>query len=253
MWPDPITLYAFVACGAVALAAGVVKGMVGFAMPMVLISGMSSFLTPELALAGLIFPTLVTNGMQALRQGIGAAIKSVMRVKVFGIVGMATLIAASQLVLLIPQQLFFLVLGVPITIYAIAMLAGAPLRVSQTSWVASVGMGVVAGFFGGISGVWGPVTVAYLTAYDLAKEEHMRIQGVIYGTGAVLLVLAHSASGVLNSQTLPFSAALIIPAVIGLWIGFAIQDRMDQRVFRKATLIVLCVAGVNLIRRGLGF
>ena len=39
---------------AITLFAGVVKGAVGFAMPMIMISGFSSFLTPELALAGLI-------------------------------------------------------------------------------------------------------------------------------------------------------------------------------------------------------
>ena len=57
----------------IALLAGTVKGMVGFAMPMILVSGLSLFLAPELALAGLILPTLVTSWMQAFRQGGGAA------------------------------------------------------------------------------------------------------------------------------------------------------------------------------------
>jgi uncharacterized membrane protein YfcA len=36
-----------------------------------------------------------------------------------------------------------------------------------------------------------------------------------------------------------------------MWLGFKLQDRMDQALFRRATLIVLMVAGANLIRRGL--
>lgn len=67
---DPLTL---LICLAVAMLAGVVKGMVGFAMPMILVSALSSFLTPELALAGLILPTVVTNGFQELRQGLRPA------------------------------------------------------------------------------------------------------------------------------------------------------------------------------------
>ena len=58
---------------AVAIVAGFIKGMVGFAMPLVLISGLTIFLPPELALAGLIFPTVATNLFQALRQGGKAA------------------------------------------------------------------------------------------------------------------------------------------------------------------------------------
>jgi hypothetical protein len=34
-------------------------------------------------------------------------------------------------------------------------------------------------------------------------------------------------------------------------VGFAVQDRIDQAAFRKATLVVLLVAGGNLVRRGL--
>ena len=37
----------------------------------------------------------------------------------------------------------------------------------------------------------------------------------------------------------------------GLFLGFKVQDRMDQALFRKATLAVLVIAGLNLIRRGL--
>ena len=44
-----------------ALIAGLVKGVVGFALPMVMISILGSVVSPELALAGLILPTLVTN------------------------------------------------------------------------------------------------------------------------------------------------------------------------------------------------
>ena len=51
------------------------------------------------------------------------------------------------------------------------------------------------GFFGGISGVWGPPTVVMLTARSTGIAEQMRIQGVIYGLGALVLLGAHVGSG----------------------------------------------------------
>jgi uncharacterized membrane protein YfcA len=60
----------------------------------------------------------------------------------------------------------------------------------------------------------------------------------------------HLKSGILNINTVPFSAILLLPAFAGMWIGFRIHDRIDQALFRKATLWVLLIAGVNLIRRG---
>jgi uncharacterized membrane protein YfcA len=93
--------------------------------------------------------------------------------------------------------------------------------------------------------------VLYLLAIDTPKARQVVVQGVIYGIGAVVLFVAHIKSGILNWSTAPFSAALIVPSVIGMWLGFQIHDRLDQNLFRNATLVLLTVAGLNLIWKGL--
>ena len=234
----------------VALLAGVIKGMVGFAMPTVLISGLSMFLSPELALAGLILATVLSNGIQALRQGWSAAWQSVRRFRVFLMVGLLFLLFSAQLVRLLPTQVLLLVLGVPITIFAFLQLIGLRFHLQNPSPRIEAAVGAFAGFIGGLSGVWGPPTVAYLTALDTPKGEQIRVQGVIYGLGAVALLAAHTASGVLRAETLPLSLALLPPAMLGMWVGVRWHDSIDQATFRKVTLAVLAVAGLNLVRRG---
>ena len=236
----------------IAFLGGLVKGVVGFAMPMVVISGLSGFLPPDVALAGLILPTLVANGGQALRQGIGAALGSIKSVWLFLSCGLVTLLLSAQLVAVLPADALFLMMGVPVVLFAAFQLAGWRLRIAATAqryWEA--GIGAFAGFIGGISGIWGPPTVAYLTAIDTPKVDQMRVMGVIYGLGAVALTGAHLQSGVLNDQTVVFSAIMIAPAFIGMALGWLVHDKIDQQAFRKATLAVLLLAGLNLIRRGL--
>lgn len=234
---------------AVAVLAGWVKGMVGFAMPMVLVSGLSMFLPPDVALAGLILPTLVTNGVQALREGVSAALSSIRKFRIFLLVGLVFLLAGAQLVSLVPARTFLLMIGAPVTFFALIQILGVRLTLNKPSVRIEVGIGAIAGFVGGMSGVWGPPTVAYLTALNTPKAEQMRVQGVIYGLGAVALLLAHLGSGVLRAETAPLSAVLIAPALAGMWIGMQLQSRIDQVLFRKVTLLVLLVAGVNLLRR----
>lgn len=247
---DPIT---FGAALGIAVLAGTIKGMVGFAMPMILISGLGTFLSPEVALAGLILPTVVTNGMQALEQGWRAARDSILRFSTFLIIGLVCLLASAQTLRFLPRDLLFLLIGGPITLFALLQLVGWKLRLQGQSRRADAIIGGIAGAIGGVSGIWGPPTVAYLTAINTEKSEQMRVQGVIYGLGAVALVFAHLGSGILTAQTATFSAVLIAPAVAGMWIGARIRGGIDQVAFRRATLIVLFVAGLNLIRRGLGF
>lgn len=246
-----LSLSLFAAAFGVALLAGLVKGVVGFGMPMIMISGLSSFIAPELALAGLIVPTLVTNGWQALRQGARAAWASVKSFRVFLGVGAVMLLASAQLVALVEASLLLLLIGLVVSTFMVLGLIGWRPHLPRRSTRIEAGVGAFAGMIGGLSGIWGPPTILYLTALDVAKRDSIRIQGVIYGLGAVLLSLSHLGSGILNARTIPFSLVLVLPAALGLWLGFQVQDRIDQRLFRRATQVVLLVAGLNLIRRGL--
>ncbi|MDE4098374.1 MULTISPECIES: sulfite exporter TauE/SafE family protein [Rhodobacterales] len=236
---------------AVALVAGTVKGMVGFAMPMILVSGLSMFMPPEIALAGLILPTVVTNGMQAFRHGFAAAVQSLKRFRLFLLVGLVFLLTSAQLVRVLPQQVMLLIIGVPVSLFALTQLMGKQLTLARPTPRSEVLVGGFAGLIGGMSGIWGPPTVAYLTALGTEKSEQIRVQGVIYGMGAVALLAGHIGSGVMRAETAPFSVALILPAVMGMWIGGRLHDRIDQVAFRRLTLFVLLVAGLNLLRRAL--
>ncbi|SFL66226.1 sulfite exporter TauE/SafE family protein [Shimia aestuarii] len=235
----------------IAVFAGIIKGMVGFGMPMVLVSALSTFLTPDWALAGLILPTVVTNGMQALRQGPRAALHSVVRFRTFLLVGAVALVISAQFVRVLPQNAFLLLIGLPVTAFAAMQLFGVTIALSKPSRRVEAVIAAIAGGIGGVSGVWGPPTVAYLTALGTEKAEQIRVQGVIYGLGAVLLFFAHIGSGVLRGDTALFSLMLVPPAILGMWLGGRIHDRIDQATFRKATLLVLTIAGLNLIRRAL--
>lgn len=236
----------------ITLFAGMVKGAVGFAMPMVMISGLASILPADQALAALIVPTLVTNGIQAFRQGGRAAIESIVEYRRMLIALTLTIFVSAQLVPFIPQTLLLVALGLPIVSFALSQLAGWQFRFHADGRArAEVTAGVVGGFFGGISGVWGPPTIALLISLDASKAESIRVQGVVYLIGAAILAVAHLASGVLNPSTLPLSVILTLPGIIGLFIGFAIHDRLDQARFRHWTLVVLVVTGLNLLRRAL--
>ncbi|HAJ84331.1 MAG TPA: hypothetical protein DCM25_06200 [Rhodobacteraceae bacterium] len=233
-----------------AVFAGMVKGIVGFGMPMILISGMTVFINPNLALGILILPTLVTNGWQAGRQGFAAAFSSVYDHRWFLGVGYAVLLTTTQMVPWLSQSLFFLCLGILVVGFAGLMLSGWQPR-ARNETTLMIGCALVAGTGGGISGVWGPPTVMYLSMHNLDKQAQMRAQGVIYGLGAILLLMGHIRSGIATPQALILGGFSILPACFGIWIGFKIQDRINQNMFRVTTLIVLIVTGLNLIRRGL--
>ncbi len=236
---------------AVAVFAGFVKGVVGFALPMILISGMTLVLPPEQALAALILPTLLMNLWQALRQGVGTALHTVREFVLFLTCLVVMLVLSAQLVRVLDPRVLYVLIGGPVVVFSVIQLAGWTPKLAGRSAALDAMIGGFAGFIGGLSGVWGPPTVAYLTAVNTPKRDQMRAQGVIYATGALALAGAHLQTGVLRAETVPLTLTILPFAFIGMWLGFQVQDRIEQALFRRATLVVLSIAGLNLLRRAM--
>jgi hypothetical protein len=243
---------AFWAAMAITLFAGFVKGVAGFAMPLIMMSAFSAFLTPQQALAGLILPTLITNLSQAFRQGWAPAIGTMKTFHRFLIATLVFIVISSRFVRVIPEAAFLLGLGLPITLFALAQLTGLRLAMrlehrARAEWM----LGAIGGLYGGVSGIWGPPLIIYLLSIGAEKRETVRVQGVVFLMGGVVLMLAHLQSGVLNGQTIPFSAALAVAAQIGQVGGNRIQDRLNPARFRRWTQVLLMLTGANLIRQSL--
>ncbi|MCO6384990.1 MAG: sulfite exporter TauE/SafE family protein [Vannielia sp.] len=250
--PDLLTPGLIVFALAVTVLAGVVKGAVGFAMPLIMISGMGILLDPKLVVAGIILPIVLSNALQVARCGWVEAKSALRDYWVYILIVCVMILLSAQLVTVIPDDVMYLVLGIPVTALCAIQLAGLKLVIPEERRpLASVIAGFLSGTLGGLAGTWGPTTVLYLVAIETPKARQIVVQGVIYGLGSVMLLAGHLKSGVMNGETVWFSAMLLVPAVAGMWVGFKVQDRIDQNTFRKATLAVLLFAGLNLIRRGL--
>ncbi|MEM7490721.1 MAG: sulfite exporter TauE/SafE family protein, partial [Pseudomonadota bacterium] len=176
---DPLSPLDWALAFLIAVLAGLVKGAVGFALPLVMISGLSSFLDPHIALAGILVSVLATNGWQVVRQGAPAARDAVGRHWRYLIVLTVAIFLTAQFVVSLPRNAFYLILGIPVVGLSLLQLSGLrltipPRRHVQAEW----GIGLISGIFGGLAGTWGPTTVLYLMAIDTPKARQMVVQGV---------------------------------------------------------------------------
>ena len=233
-------------------AGGFAKGVVGFALPLI-----------ALSVAGVV-PALRGRGGAADRADAGlepvpgaAAGHRRRPARRCGASGWLNLVLvvmialSAQLVVALPDRLLFGLLGVAVSAFGASQLAGwrprfPPRPPGRRRDRRSA---VVAGFFGGLSGIWGPPIVMYLLAAGLPKVEMVRAQSLSFLLGSLVLLLAHLRSGVLNPVTLPASAWMVLPTMVAMFVGYRVHDRLDQERFRKLTLAVLVLTGLNLLRR----
>ena len=159
MMPLEFDLFTWTVAFCVAMVAGLVKGIVGFALPMIFISGLSIVMPPETALGALIIPAFIANGLQALRHGFALALATVKQFRMFLISGGVCLMASAQFVLMLSPEMLFLLLGFPVTFFAFWQLIKIDVFQVERSREKDTLMGGIAGLIGGVSGIWGPPTV----------------------------------------------------------------------------------------------
>ena len=63
--------------------------------------------------------------------------------------------------------------------------------------------------------------------------------------------IQQDASGLLDGETAPLSAGMVVPSLIGFTLGEAIRRRLDADRFRTVVLWMFLLMGLNLIRRSL--
>lgn len=235
---------------AVLVIAGMVKATIGFGLPMVAVSILTQILPKEWALALMVLPIVFSNlFLGAPRQLLLPALRRFW--PVVGAICVGMLIGSLALSGL-PQDTFLIVVGVVVIAFVLSELFGLALPVPPAH---ERGIGMGAGLFGGLLGgvttVYGPPLLMYLTALRLNKEQYIAAIVVVWTAAALFLVVVFNQTGILVGERFWWSAAACVPVGVGMWIGVHLRGRIPEEPFRQLIRVGLLLLGANLIRRGL--
>lgn len=250
-FPD-LTTGMIIAASLVTCFGAFTKGVSGFALPMIMVSGMALFLDPRLAIAAIVIPTFIANLWQAVRHGWRAALDALREFRLLIGTTLVMIYIHAQWIGNLPLERLLALLGASIALISLVQLIGFQLILRPgLHRLGAFITGQIAGFFGAISGTWGPPTIIYLLAIDTEKTLQTRVAGISFGLGALMFAIGHRRSGIISAEALGLSLFLLLPMAIGLYFGARAQAKIDQALFRKITLLILLFAGANLLRKAL--
>ena len=112
-------------------------------------------------------------------------------------------------------------------------------------------MGFTAGTLSGSIGATGPLLASYLLALDVPAATFVFSLALMFVTNSTTRLVGLIALGQLTPGLLGLALLLVVPAVLGLFTGMWLQGRLPKQGFQRAVLLVLAVAGGNLVLRGL--
>ena len=242
MYNDPTIIIIIILA---VLAGGLVKGTLGFGMPMVALPIIAFIIPPTTAMILLCAPIFLTNFLQIkFRQGVS----SYRFLPMFSslIIG---LIIGARLILEIDVNTITQIIAVSIIFAALVNCFGIKIKninKNHENTITSL-IGFGSGILGGLSTFYGPPMLAYLVAVDLPKEKFVRTVSTMYFIGSFPLYGSLIYYGFATKEDLIFSLILIIPAFIAQQVGTKIRDEFNQKQFRICILITLIILGFSLL------
>jgi len=245
---DELSLLAIIWCVFSLLSAGLVKGILGIAMPLVAVPLLSQAIPVPTAVVLLVMPIVITNGWQAFAGGYFR--ETVRRFwPAFGTLFIGTIIGTRALVNIDPDGLLLLV-GVMVIAFVLIQFAHPQMTISSRyERPLGLGFGFLSGVLGGVSSLFGPPMVMYMVSLRLKKDFFVGAIGTIYFWVAVWWLGSLIAFGAVAQRGLLISTAAAIPVLLGMFIGNRIRDRVSEELFRKIVLGVLLASGASLLWR----
>ncbi|MEM6679894.1 MAG: TSUP family transporter [Pseudomonadota bacterium] len=230
---------------------GLVKGGLGFGLPLVTVSLLPLIVEIEVAFAinSMIIPVL--NVWQLYQSGrAGEALRRFWPL-------ILTLSIALPLGVLFASGIdggsLTLALGIFVMVFTLFQALN-PRLVIPASWEkpAAAVTGVAAGVVGGLTTINGPFFVLYLVGRAVEREVMLGALGLFFLLTGLLLTGSFAALGRIDAALALMTLACILPGFAGMALGNLIGARVPQALFRRVVLAGLFIAGANIAARGLG-
>jgi hypothetical protein len=232
----------------VVLFAAFLKGIVGFGFPTTATTLLALFVDVKIAVALVIVPNIVMDGVQMARRG--QLLATARRLVVVLVAGAVGIVVGTRLLVMLPAWVATLVLGL-FTLAFVALNATRFTPRLAPRWERPLGpaVGFISGAVGGLTNTPGTALVIFFYALGFPKHEFVRSIALSFVVLKLTQLAAVTHYGLLSWDLFKVSLGLTAVAVIAFWIGLRVQDRLDQARFNRAVLAFLAVVGLWLIIR----
>lgn len=228
------------------LLAGFVKGCIGLGMPTVAVGLLSMAMPASQAAALLVVPAVITNIWQL---AVGGQFVSLTRRLAPLLLGVCLGNAAGVLVFAGVSAVGAAnALGVALLCYAALGLSPVVLRVPlrHEGWLGGV-CGVLTGMITAVTGVFVLPNVPYLQALGLHRHALVQGMGIAFMVSTLAMAGGLIYEGELGVTQAGASLAVVLPALLGMWVGQVVRGWISERTFKHGFFVALALLGISLL------
>jgi uncharacterized protein len=238
---DGVTLGFFLVA---AFFGGLVSGLSGFAMGLVVSGVWLHIITPDQNALLIVLCGLVTQGSGIWRVRHAINWRAVAPFIIGGAVGVPV---GTALLTTVDQATLRVTMGILLVLYSLYGLIRPAFKPVAGGVPAELGVGVVNGLIGGLTGLGGIAVTIWSQLRGGQKDAQRAIfQPVMFSTFAMTAV-ALAVAGTYTLEAVKLYALALPALVIGIWCGLKLYGRLDDAAFRRVILILLLASGISLV------
>lgn len=231
------------------LLAGTVKGVIGLGLPTVAMGLLGLAMLPAQAAALLIIPSTVTNLWQLAFGGhLSVLLKRLWPLLLLIVLGtgLGTLWLGMGSGAGVVRAL-----GAALLVYALSGLFLPAFKVTPATerWLAPV-CGLVTGLITAATGVFVIPAVPYLQALGLNRDQLVQALGLSFSVSTLALAAGLAWRGSLGGGEINASLLALAPALLGMWLGQVLRQRIGAVLFKRVFFIGMALLGAHLLISG---
>jgi uncharacterized membrane protein YfcA len=228
------------------LLAGTVKGVIGLGLPTVAMGLLGLAMLPAQAAALLIIPSTFTNFWQLAAGGqLRPLIKRLWPLLLMVALGTGL---GSLALGMSGGPSMGRALGAALLLYALSGLFMPTLHVPPRHeyWLGPL-CGLLTGIVSAATGVFVIPAVPYLQALGLERNQLVQALGLSFCVSTLALAGSLFSNGALGGEELSASLLALIPALLGMWLGQCLRQRISALLFKRVFFVGMGALGVHLL------
>jgi uncharacterized protein len=224
-------------------AAGVTYGLTGFGFALVATPLLVLFLPPRTVVPLVLLLSMITGGVILLQARRAVRLRRIWPLLIAGLAGVPL---GSWLLLAASAHTLQMLMGVTVTLAALAFLAGFRQPIGAER-LALVPIGLVSGVLSGALGMSGPPVVLFLANQGVEKETFRANLCAYFMVLNLLTLPTYLAIGVITPQVLRYTALYAPALALGVFLGIWLLPHVPERAFRRVALVLVLAAGVSAL------
>jgi uncharacterized membrane protein YfcA len=223
---------------------GAVSGLAGFAMGLVVSGVWLHILTPVQTAALIVGYGLLVQSYSIWKLRHALSWPKVTPFIIGGAVGVP---AGAALLSHIDPSYLRIGVGLLLVFYSTYSLARPVLKPMDAGVAADVGIGVVNGVLGGMTGLAGPFITIWCQLRGWPKDEQRAIFQPVILAAFALTAISLGVAGAIDGELIRLYFYGLPCAAVGFLVGLKLYGHLDDATFRKVILVLLLISGIVLI------